>query len=287
MPAPEWPNGARCCVSLSIHVDAQTVWRALGMEKLVYISQGEYGARTAVWRVLDVLARHGLRASFFIPGWTAETYPEIVREASGAGHEIAHHSYSHTLEDMGLGADGTWDRATEEQAFDRALGILRDLSGQPIRGYCPPAGELSPNSMDVLLSRGIQYQSQCSADDIPYWWYVDGQPSGLLEVPTHWSQDDAPQFLYTLIPQMGSMKGADEVFGMWKREFDAFRHYGRCLVLQMHPQWIGRPSRARMLDELLTYMRGFDDVWWATGLEIAEYWRRRYPPAGLPPLGEA
>lgn len=278
---PEWPDGARCCVSLSVHVDAQTVWRALGMEKLVYISQGEYGARTAVWRVLDVLDSHRLKASFFIPGWTAENYPEIVRSVSQAGHEVGHHSYSHTLADMGLGPDGEWDQAVEEREFDRALGILRELSNQPIRGYVPPAGELSPHTIDILLARGFTYQSQCSADDIPYWWYVDGKPTGLLEVPTHWSQDDAPHFLYTLMPQMGHIKGTDEVFRIWKREFDAFRHYGRCLVLQMHPQWIGRPSRVRMLDELLTYMRGFDDIWWATALEVAQYWRQRYPPDGL------
>ncbi len=282
---PVWPGGARCCVSLSIHVDAQTVWRALGMEKLVYISQGEYGARTAVWRVLDVLERRGITASFFIPGWTAENYPEIVRSASAAGHEIGHHSYSHTLADMGLGPDGQWDRAVEEREFDRALRVLRDLSGQPIRGYVPPSGELSPHTVDILLTRGFLYQSQCSADDIPYWWYVGGKPCDLIEVPTHWSQDDAPHFLYTLIPQMGFIKGPDEVFGIWKREFDAFRHFGRCLVLQMHPQWIGRPSRIRMLDELLTYMRGFDDVWWATGIEIAEYWRDRYPPERSQPAG--
>src|SRR5439155_5579589 len=246
---PEWPDGKRCCVLVTVHCDAQSVWRALGMEKLVYISNGEYGARTAVWRVLDVLDRRAIKGSFFVPGWTAETYPEIVPTASRAGHEICHHSYSHTLADMGLQPDGSWDRAVEEREFDRALAILRRQSGQPIRGYCPPGGELSPNSIEILLSRGIRYQSQCAADDVPYWWYVDGRPSQLLEVPTHWSLDDAPQFLYTLIPQMGAMKGPDEVFGMWKCDFDAYRYSGGCLVLQVHPQCIGRPGRIGMFDE--------------------------------------
>jgi peptidoglycan/xylan/chitin deacetylase (PgdA/CDA1 family) len=141
----------------------------------------------------------------------------------------------------------------------------------------PAGGELTPHSIDILLSRGIRYQAQCSGDDIPYWWQIDGRPCGLLEVPTHWSIDDAPQFLYTLIPQMGAIKPADQVFTMWKDDFDAFRHFGRCMVLQMHPQWIGRPARVRMLERLIAYMKSFDDVWWATGREIVDYWSERYP----------
>ena len=142
----EWPAGARCCVSLHVHVDGQTVWRALGMEKLVYISNGEYGPRTAVWRLLDLLERYGVRASFFIPGWVAENYPQMVHAVSDAGHEIGHHSYSHTLADMGLTEDGQWDKAIEEREFDRALRILEELSGQRIRGFVPPGGELSPHT---------------------------------------------------------------------------------------------------------------------------------------------
>jgi peptidoglycan/xylan/chitin deacetylase (PgdA/CDA1 family) len=274
----EWPNGARCCVSIHIHVDGQTVWRALGMEKLVYISNGEYGPRTAVWRLLRLLEQYGIKASFFIPGWTAETYSQMVRAIAGAGHEIGHHSYSHTLADMGLTKDGEWDRAVEEREFDRALTILEDLSGQEINGYVPPGGELSPHSIDILLSRGIRYQAQCAADDIPYWWEIDGEACGLLEIPTHWSIDDAPQFLYTLIPQTGFIKGPDEVFGMWKGDFDAYHHYGRCLVFQVHPQWIGRPGRLRMFERLIQHIQSHSDVWWATGREIDAYWRDRYSP---------
>jgi peptidoglycan-N-acetylglucosamine deacetylase len=276
---PEWPDGARCCVSLHVHVDGQTVWRGLGMEKLVYISNGEYGVRTAIWRLLELLFRHDLAASFFIPGWIAENYPEMVRAIGGGGHEIGHHGYSHTLADIGLTADGRWDRAAEEREFDRALRILRELSGQEIRGYVPPGGELSPHSIEILLSRGIEYQAQCAADDIPYYWEIDGRPCGLLEVPTHWSIDDAPQFLYTLIPQMGFIKGPEEVYAMWRGDFEAYHHYGRCLVLQVHPQWIGRPGRLRMFERLIEHVKSFPDVWWATGREINEYWRKRYPPA--------
>lgn len=97
-------------------------------------------------------------------------------------------------------------------------------------------------------------------------------------VSTHWSLDDAPQFLYTLISQMGFIKGPEEVFGMWKGDLGAYYHYGCCMVFQVHPQWIGRPGRLRMLERLLQCIRSFPDAWFATGREIDEYWRRRYPP---------
>jgi peptidoglycan/xylan/chitin deacetylase (PgdA/CDA1 family) len=257
----------------------------LGQEKLVYVSVGEYGPRTGVWRVLEMLERREIPASFFVPGWTAATYPDVVRAIDSAGHEIGHHSYTHTMADMGLESDGSWNRETEEREFDRALEVLHDLTEQPIHGYVPPAGELSPHTIDILVSRGIRYQAQCSADDIPYWWYVNGKPCGLLEVPTHWSIDDAPQFLYTLIPQMGLLKSAAAVYELWRDDFDAFHHFGRCMVLQVHPQWIGRPARIRMLDRLLGEMRSRGDVWFATGDQIASYWRERYPPgdsSGIP-----
>jgi len=276
--APRWPNGARCAVSLHIHVDGQSVWRALGREKLVYVSVGEYGPRTGVWRLLDLLARKEIKASFFVPGWTAESYPQVVPTASSEGHEIGHHSYSHTLADMGLRDDGTWDKAVEEREFDRALDILRGQSGQDIIGYVPPGGELSPHTIEILIDRGIRYQAQCSADDIPYWWYVDGRSCGLLEIPTHWSLDDAPQFLYTLIPQMGTIKSASDVYDMWSSDFDAFYQLGRCMVLQVHPQWIGRPARLAMLERLIDYIKDRTDVWWATGAEITDHWAREYPP---------
>src|SRR5579872_1558536 len=158
---PRWPGGARCAVSLHIHVDGQSVWRALNREKLVYVSVGEYGPRTAVWRLLDLLARKQLKATFFVPGWTAQTYPRIVPTASSEGHEIGHHSYSHTIADMGLTDTGEWDRAIEEREFDRALDVLRGQSGQEIIGYVPPGGELSPHTIEILLERGIRYQAQC------------------------------------------------------------------------------------------------------------------------------
>ena len=77
---------------------------------------------------------------------------------------------------------------------------------------------------------------------------------------------------------MGMIKSAPDVFEMWKADFDAFYQYGRCMVLQVHPQWIGRPARLAMLERLIDHIRERRDVWWATGAEIAEYWAATYPP---------
>jgi peptidoglycan-N-acetylglucosamine deacetylase len=237
-------------------------------------SLGEFGARVGVWRILDLLEKYSLKASFFIPGWTAELYPDIARACAQAGHEIGYHGYTHMRADAGW--TGTeWDRAQEAATMDRAMHLLEDLTGQRPRGFC---FEHSPNTIDLLLERGFLYSNSHQADDIPYWWFRADQPTRLLELPFDWVMSDSTHYMHVRPPWEGDPRSPAEVFEIWRAEFDGIREYGRYFLLTNHPQWTGRGSRILGLERLIQHILSYDDVWWATTLEVAEYWHRAYPP---------
>ena len=269
-----WPNGARCAASLTIHVDAQTVWAALGHETVHTLTLGEYGPRVGIWRMLDVLDKYNLKASFFIPGWTAEAYPDVARACAERGHEIGYHSYDHTRADAGWNGS-TWVQRQEADTIDRTLDVLERITGQRPRGHC---FEHTPHTLDLLLERGFLYSNTNQADDIPYWWYRDGRPTRLLELPFDFILSDSTHYLHLLRPWVGQPRSPAETYEIWKAEFDGIYKYGRYFLLTNHCQWSGRASRVIGLEQLLEYILSFDDVWWATTLEVAQYWHATYPP---------
>lgn len=271
---PYWPNGSRCAASLTLHVDAQSVWVAFGQDNQMTLSLGEYGPRVGVWRILDLLAKYGLKASFFIPAWTAKTYPEVARACAEAGHEIGYHGYTHTRADAGWTGNG-WDRHQEAETLDRSLDILERLTGQRPRGHC---FEHSPNTIELLLERGFLYSNSHQADDIPYWWFQSSQPTRLLELPFDWIMSDSTQYMHIRAPWSGQPRSPNVAFDTWQAEFDGIREYGRYFLLTNHPEWTGRGSRVLALERLIQYILSHDDVWWATTQEVAEYWHETYPP---------
>lgn len=241
---------------------------------MLSLTLGEYGARVGVWRMLDLLDKYNLKASFFIPGWTAEAYPDVARACAERGHEIGYHSYSHTRGDAGW--DGsTWVRQQEAEAIDRTLDTLERITGQRPRGHC---FEHTPHTLDLLLERGFLYSNTNQADDIPYWWYRDGRPTRLLELPFDFILSDSTHYLHLLRPWIGQPRSPAEAYEIWKAEFDGIYKYGRYFLLTNHCQWSGRASRVMGLEQLLQYIQSFNDVWWATTLEVAEYWHATYPP---------
>ncbi len=264
-----WPRGKKCAVCLSFDVDGETMWLARdpdNAKRAGLMSQGEYGPRVAVPRILKLLEKHALKATFFIPGWIAEKYRDMVREIHAAGHEIGHHGYLHEWisHDMQI--------EKEKEILDKGLSPLLELTGEKPLGYRSPAGEFSVNTFDLLLDYGFIYESTLMNDEIPY---VLKQKAGrkLVEIPFHWVLDDAPFFNWTLrYHNMKTMASPSAVYEIWRSEFDGFYREARCYVLTMHPQIIGRPSRVQMLDRLVSYMKKKPDVWFARLVDVAKYW---------------
>ncbi|MGA4543403.1 polysaccharide deacetylase family protein [Uniformispora flossi] len=269
-----WPDGAHAAASFSFDVDAESAVLSASpaaADRMSVMSHQAYGPLVGVPRLLDLLDRQGVRATFFVPGYTAHRHPGTVRDIAAAGHEIAHHGYLHeTL--VGV--------SEEEEAaiLDRGLDALEEVAGVRPIGYRAPMWELNWHSPRLLLDRGFRYDSSLMDADAPYELAVDGDgPEGsgsLVEIPIHWGLDDWEQYCY--IPDLsgsGLIESPRKALEMWTDEFEALRAAGGCFVLTNHPFLSGRPARAAALEELVRSAVEATDVWVASLGEIAEHVR--------------
>jgi peptidoglycan/xylan/chitin deacetylase (PgdA/CDA1 family) len=266
----DWPNGASAAVALTFDFDAdvERSWRNLD-GRLTSLSELRFGAVRGVFRILELLAREEIQATFYVPGMIAEAYPEAVREIAAAGHEIGHHGHAHLFN----------DRASSRQQRDeltRGTAALEDLLGVRPDGYRAPGWELTPESLDMLVEMGFRYDSSCMGDDRPY-FERNGEHS-ILELPVHWSLDDWVYFGFQR-DELGHMADPDVVQRVWLREFESAARERRLVTYTLHPECSGRAYRAAMLADLITAMRERATVWFATHGEIASWLSARALPA--------
>jgi peptidoglycan/xylan/chitin deacetylase (PgdA/CDA1 family) len=269
---------------LSFDFDAMSPWiTTVGSDNPSMISRGEF-AIVGVQRVLDLLSRHGVRATFFVPGHTALAFPPLIERIVAEGHELGHHGWAHENP-----ADA--DRDGEKRNLELGLAALERVVGIRPQGYRSPAWDLSPNSIELLLDAGFTYDSSCMAGDFaPYYlrrgdrWstqdpYVFGPTSELIEMPVSWALDDVPQF--ELIPgYFNALADPEKVFGIWRAEFDYLVDHepAGTFTLTMHPECIGRGHRVARLEQLIEHIAGRGGVFESLG-DVAGRWRRANPLA--------
>jgi len=256
-----WPVGKRCGFVMSFDFDAEEVWigeNPANVRRPGVLSQGAYGAKVAVPALLRLLDRHALRASFYVPGRVAERHPARVRDIVAAGHEIGHHGYTHT-------SPASLTPEAEEAELVRGLEVLTGL-GAEVVGYRSPSWELSEATLPLLARHGFRYSSNLMDDIAPY----RHEAYDLVELPVHWVLDDAPHFWFDAASWNRTIRLPREVRELWGGEIAGIRDLGGLAVLTTHPQIIGRPGRIGMLDELLGWVLGQDDIWVGTGREAAE-----------------
>jgi peptidoglycan/xylan/chitin deacetylase (PgdA/CDA1 family) len=257
-----WPDGCRAAASFTFDVDGESVWLAMdpaNTHRPGVLSQGIYGPKVAVPLILELLAEHGVRASFFVPGMIVERHRPVIEGIVAAGHELGLHGYTHTRPAL-------LSRDEERDELDRAYDLLTGL-GASVSGYRSPAWDVSAHTLDLLEAKGILYASEFMDDFAPY--RHDGRR--LVELPISWLLDDWPHFQWHGGESQRTIRAAAEVEAIWLEEFDGIRRRGGSFILTMHPQVIGRPSRLDMLDRLLRHVRGCPDVWIATCAEIAAH----------------
>ena len=263
-----WPPGVTAAACLTFDMDAEAAVLTAdiaSIARMTPMSHQSYGPLVGVPRILALLKRHGVTATFFIPGYSAHRYPDVVRAVAEAGHEIAHHSYFHE-NTIGM------DEKTEAAMIDLGLRALHDVAGVRPQGYRAPMWEMNYHTPRLLAERGFRWDSSLMDSDHPYALAVDGLPDALVEVPVSWGLDDWEQ--YAFLPGLigsGVIESPAKALEMWTLELDAMHRLGAAFVLCCHPFLSGRPSRAEALERLIERMKALDGLWITTVGEVARH----------------
>ena len=259
----------RVAVALTFDFDAESAW--LGSFKFdtpSALSRGAYGANEGVRRVLALLDKYQVPATFFIPGDTADRHPQETKAIAAAGHEIGHHGYLHEPP-PGL------TLAEEREMLERGFDALDRQTGQRPRGYRSPAWELSHNTFDLLGEYGIQYDASQLGADRPYWVQNRGERTDIVEIPGAWELCDSSLFMFAFNPTLTGLASPSHAREIWQGDFDGMyaENSDAAYVLTMHPQIIGRHHRIQLLEGMIKHILAHDGVWFAQMGEIADDFR--------------
>lgn len=259
-----WPGGARCAVALSFDSDHETNELRDGGNSVARLSWGEFGARRGIPRIRQVLDRHEVKATFFVPAVAALLHPDEQRALAQDGHEIGLHGWIHEL-------NTTLDAATERELMMRAADTLERVSGQRPVGMRTPSWDYSPATLSVAREMGLLYDSSLFSDDDPYEILQDGQPTGMVELPVEWIRDDAVYFMMNRFGAQRPYTPPADVLDIFLREFEGAYAEGGLFLLTMHPHVTGYRSRIFIIEQLLERIVTKDDCWIATHAQIAAY----------------
>jgi peptidoglycan-N-acetylglucosamine deacetylase len=254
------------------------------------LSRGEFGGRVGIWRVLDLLERYSIPATFFTPGYTAETFPEAMQAIAARGHEIGHHGYLHESPTQFLG-----DPVGERAMYERGLEALDRVVGVRPTGYRSPGWDLTWESVSILLELGFEYDSSMAGDDYRLYFarqgdvpaltggYHFGAETSLVEVPVSWSWDDFPQFEFVNSPRFSAntLANPGKVFEIWSSDIDYMVHRipDGVFDLTMHPQSIGRGHRLMLLERFIEHCLTYPSLRFARVRDVVESFRRGHSSA--------
>ena len=264
-----WPGDARCAVTLSFEYDAESVEMGFKHNFLGSYGVGGFSPRYGVPRMLELLNKYGIKATFFVSGWDAERYPDSVKEIATQGHEVAAHGYC--FEDL-----SKLEPKKENEVFDKAHKILTDITGTPPRGFRSPAygRPISPNTLSIAGEFGYIYDSSFLDDDLPYQVKIEGKLVDMIEIPWAWVLND----LVFMSPPHSCGLGLVSpprpprwVLDLWKEEFDSLYEEVGFFNLVVHPRDMGRGSRMPVMEGIIHFIKSYDGVWFATCSEVADW----------------
>lgn len=274
----------RHIVCLTFDFDGISGFIARGQTSASWISRGEFGPRVGAPRLIALLGKYGIRSTWFVPGHTIETFPDACEMVLAAGHEIAHHGWTHRSP-----ADLSPD--VEEAELVRGNEAIRRLAGRPARGYRSPGWDLSAHSVELLLKHGFVYDSSMMGNDYsPYparqGDVIDlekparfGRQTALVEMPIHWSTDDSPHFEFVRTEKTvrQGLMNAGAVLENWANDFLYMKdsvEWG-VLTYTCHPFVIGRGHRMLMLEQLIKACIENGAVFMTMEDAVAEYKGRK------------
>ncbi len=266
-----WPDGARCAALITFNLDAGLFLTALhpgerpestGIGSIV---DNSYAFRTR--RLLDILEKRGVRATFFVPGSVAAARTELVREIASRGHEIAVRGWA--AENLAL-----LPEEEQRRLIFKSANAVREACGKSPAGFRMPDGEISPKTLEFVYEAGMSYSSSLCDDDRPYAHSLPGGAK-LVEIPAHWSICDMTYFTFNFWPTvpLGQDRIAcfRKVLENWKWEYDAFFDEGLCWVLQLDPYASGEPGHVFVVEDILDHIAEKGGAWFATCAQVADF----------------
>src|SRR5262249_29227821 len=222
-------------------------------------------ARAGLPRVLHLLDQYQIPATFFIPAMSAKLHPQSVKDIlAQRRHEIGMHGWIHERNSL-------LNEADERELMRRSMETLTQITGQKPAGLRTPSWDFSPYTMKLIREFKLLYDSSLMADDRPYEVLMDGAATGIVELPVEWLLDDFPYFGMDRQSSLRPYTQPNDVFDIWRAEFDKAYEEGTVFILTMHPHIIGHRSRVVMLERLIQHMRSRPGVWFATHADIARF----------------
>ncbi len=256
-----WPSGARVAVLLTFDDDTQAPLLRDGTTEATALSAPDYGAQTGTPRLLEILDRHKVPATFFVTGVDSLIHPELVPSILKSGrNEIGIHGWIHEY------TPGLDSASEEERLLDKAIARISYLTGKKPIGYRAPSWAFSPWTMDLIRKKGFVYDSSLQSSEIPYSILQKGEDTHIIELPIDWTLTETPY-----LGAEGHMPSPDLLFNLYKQEFDGAYKEGTMFVLTLHPYLSGHRAPMQHLDDLITYMQSKPGVWFATCGELTEY----------------
>ena len=259
-----WQNGARCAVALSFDSDHETNELRDGGKSIARLCWGQYGNRVGVPRILALLARYGVPATFYVPAVSALIYPDEQRRVVGEGHELGIHGWIHEL-------NSVLDYEAERDLLLRSADTLERVGGTRPVGMRTPSWDFSPHTLRIAQEMGLAYDSSLMADDEPYELIEDGEATGMVELPVEWIKDDAPYFNMVRFGAIRPYTPPSGVLEIFKSEFDGAYAENGLFLLTMHPHITGHRSRMPVLERLIKHMKARGRCWFATHAQIAQW----------------
>jgi peptidoglycan-N-acetylglucosamine deacetylase len=265
----EWPGGARCAVALSFDSDHETSDLRDGGNSIGRLAWGQFGNRVGVPRILKLLERYGVKASFYVPAVTALIHPDEQRRIIAEGHEIGIHGWIHEL-------NSVLSHEDERDLMLRSADALEKASGARPVGMRTPSWDFSWNTLAIAAEMGLLYDSSLMSDEDCYELLLDGKPSGVVELPVEWVRDDAVYFMMNRFSALRPYTPPEGVFDIFRRELEAAHDEGGIFQLTMHPHVIGYRSRIWIIEELIRLAQAKGGVWFATHADIVR-WAKAHP----------
>ena len=275
-----WPGGARLAVWVCPNIEhyewlpalirQRDPWPRTPHPDVLSYSLKDYGNRAGVWRMMEVLDAHGIRATTSFSMAVGEMFPEVLDAMLARDWDVFSHGLFNTRYHWGF------SEAEERAEIAASVEAWKRMSGKQLRGWFSPAGSNTLNTPDLVAEAGITYLTDFYHDDQPT--PVRVRSGRLVSLPYQMDLNDG------VVMGAGNWEGEDFCRAAIDM-FDTLHAEGgvqpRVMCVALHSYVIGRPHRIRYLDALLSHMRRHADVWFCTGAEMADWYLANHYDAAV------